>query len=94
MIQLCNYLKRLGLREGIGFHGFRHRFATELEAAGVKEQDIPLVTGHSISKKVPVLHSNYIHRSAQLVRQRQVAALATYSPPIVLSVYQRGQFKK
>ncbi|MDC6700597.1 hypothetical protein, partial [Leclercia adecarboxylata] len=50
--------------------------------------------GHSISKKVPVLHSNYIHRSPQLVRERQIAALAKYNPPVVLPVYQRGQFKE
>ncbi len=94
LIQLSSYLKGLGFAKGIGFHGFRHTLATELEAAGVKEEEIALVTGHSISKKVPVLHSNYIARSAQLVRQRQIAALATYNPPIVLPVYQSGQFKK
>lgn len=94
VIQLSNYFKDLGFPKGVGFHGFRHTLATELEAAGVSEEDIALITGHSISKKVPVLHTNYIHRSPQLVRERQIAALAKYNPPVVLPAYQRGQFKE
>lgn len=90
--QFSTYLKDLGFPKGVGFHAFRHTLATELEASGVREEDIALITGHSVSKKVPVLQDAYIHKQPERVRARQIAALKQYLPPVALPVYHRGQF--
>lgn len=92
--QFGTYLKDLGFPKGVGFHGFRHTLSTELDSTGVNEMDIALITGHSPTKKVPVLQDAYIHKSPERVRARQVAALKQYLPPVNLPVYQRGQFKE
>ncbi|CAD0319959.1 hypothetical protein CFBP2044_15530 [Xanthomonas hortorum pv. cynarae] len=90
MVKLSNYLKALGFAKGIGSHAFQHT----LDAKDVRVEYIALITGHALNKKAPVLQDNYIHRSPQLVRERQIAALAKYNPPVVLPVCQRGQFKE
>jgi len=53
-----------------------------------------LLTGHSISKKVPVLHEAYFHKKPELARRKQIDLLARYAPPVELPIYQRGQFAK
>jgi len=49
-----------------------------------------LLTGHSISKKVPVLHEAYFHKKPELARRKQIDLLARYAPPVELPIYQRG----
>nr|WP_245176483.1 site-specific integrase [Stenotrophomonas maltophilia] len=91
--QFSRYMKDLGFPKGVGFHAFRHTLATELHHMGVADEDIALVTGHSISKKVPVLHEAYFHKKPALARTKQIAVLEKYRPDVVLPVYQAGQFK-
>lgn len=86
------YLRGLGIPKQVGFHAFRHTLATSLNDQGVREEDVALITGHSISKNVPVLHSNYYHSKPDLSRQKQLAALILYQPPVKLPVYTKGQF--
>jgi hypothetical protein len=59
----------------------------------VADEDIALVTGHSISKRVPVLHEAYYHKKPPLARTKQIAVLAQYRPDVLLPVYQAGQFR-
>ncbi|WP_312348029.1 site-specific integrase [Stenotrophomonas acidaminiphila] len=92
--QFGRYLRDLGFPKGVGFHAFRHTFATELHHQGIPEEDIALVTGHSVSKKVPVLHEAYFHKKPAVARAKQVKALASYQPPVELPIYARGQFEK
>lgn len=92
--QFSVYLKDLGFPKGVGFHAFRHTLATDLDNKGVREEDVALITGHSVSKKVPVLQDHYYHRKPDAIRVRQAAALELYRPPVELPVYQRGQFKE
>lgn len=94
LIQFGRYLKDLGFPKGVGFHAFRHTLATELDNQGVPAEEIALITGHSVSKRVPVLQANYYHAKPDAVRTRQARALALYKPPVQLPVYQRGQFAK
>lgn len=91
--QLSVYLKSLGFPKGLGFHAFRHTLATDLDNKGVREEDVALITGHSVSKKVPVLQDHYYHRKPDEVRVRQAAALALYRPPVELPAYKPGQFQ-
>lgn len=91
--QFSRYMKDLGFPKGVGFHAFRHTLATELHHMGVAEEDIALVTGHSISKRVPVLHEAYFHKKPAQARTKQIAALEKYRPDVVLPVYQAGQFR-
>lgn len=90
--QFGSYLKELGFPKGVGFHAFRHTMATELDNQGVPAEEVALITGHSVSKRVPVLQANYYHRKPDAVRARQSKALALYRPPVELPVYERGQF--
>lgn len=92
--QFSVYLKDLGFPKGIGFHAFRHTLATDLDNKGVREEDVALITGHSVSKKVPVLQDHYYHRKPDAIRVRQAAALDLYRPPVELPVYERGQFQE
>lgn len=91
--QFSTYMKRLGFRKGVGFHAFRHTIATGLHHKGVSDEDIALVTGHSISKNVPVLHEAYFHKKPALARTKQIAVLEQYRPDVALPAYQAGQFK-
>lgn len=63
--QFSAYMKTLGFPKDVGFHAFRHTIATELHHQGVSDEDIALVTGHSLSKRVPVLHEAYSHFAQQ-----------------------------
>ena len=92
--QFSAYLKSLGFGKGIGLHAFRHTIATELHHKGIPDEDIALLTGHSISKKVPVLHDAYFHKKPELARRKQIDLLSRYAPPVELPIYQRGQFAK
>lgn len=92
--QFSAYMKTLGFPKGVGFHAFRHTIATELHHQGVSDEDIALVTGHSLSKRVPVLHEAYFHKKPALARTKQIKVLAAYRPPVELPIYQRGQFSK
>ncbi|WP_313446169.1 site-specific integrase [Stenotrophomonas indicatrix] len=91
--QFSRYMKDLGFPKGAGFHAFRHTLATELHHMGVADEDIALVTGHSISKRVPVLHGAYFHKKPALARTKQIAVLERYRPDVALPAYQAGQFK-
>lgn len=93
LAQFGVYLKGLGFAKGVGFHAFRHTFATELHHQGIADEDIALVTGHSVSKKVPVLHEAYFHKKPAVARTKQTRVLESYRPPVELPVYKRGQFK-
>ncbi|SKA14861.1 site-specific integrase [Novilysobacter spongiicola] len=90
--QFGSYLKELGFPKGVAFHAFRHTLSTELDNQGVPAEEIALITGHSVIKRVPVLQDNYYHRKPDAVRVRQANALALYRPAVELPVYRRGQF--
>lgn len=94
LIQFGRYLNDLGFPKGVRFHAFRHTLATELDNEGVREEDIALLTGHSLSKKVPTLQRHYIHKKPEAIRKRQVNALTIYQPAVELPRYIRGQFSK
>lgn len=64
----------------------------DLDNQGVTAEEVALITGHSVSKRVPVLQDNYYHRKPDAVRVRQANALALYRPAVQLPVYQRGPF--
>lgn len=86
-------MKELGFGKGVGFHAFRHTFATELYHQGIPDEDIALVTGHSVSKRVPVLHGVYFHKKPAVMRTKQTRVLESYEPVVDLPVYKRGQVK-
>lgn len=90
--QFGRYLRDLGFPKGLGFHAFRHTLATDLHHQGVPEESIALITGHSVSKRVPVLHEAYFHKKPEQMRRKQIEALASYRPAVELPVYRRGQF--
>lgn len=92
--QFGRYLKDLGFPKGVGFHAFRHTLATDLDHQGVRVEDVALITGHSVSKKVPVLQDHYYHKKPDAIRLRQKTALALYRPNVTLPTYARGQFKE
>ena len=87
------YLKNLGIAKGIWGNAFRHTIATELHHKGVSDEDIALVTGHSISKKVPFLHEAYFHKKPALARTKQISVLEHCRPDVALPAYQAGQLK-
>lgn len=90
--QFGRYLKDLGFPKGVGFHAFRHTLATDLDHQGVRVEDVALITGHSVSKKVPVLQDHYYHKKPDAIRLRQKTALTLYRPNVELPKYERGQF--
>ncbi len=91
--QFSRYMKDLGFPPGVAFHAFRHTIATELHHKGISDEDIALVTGHSISKKVPVLHEAYFHKKPAVARVKQISVLAQYRPDVKLPIYEAGQFR-
>jgi integrase len=91
--QFSVYLKKLGFGKGVGFHAFRHTLATELEHKGVRIEDIALITGHSVAKKVPVLQDSYVHKLQDRIRAKQLVVLPQYQPPVQLPIYKKGQFR-
>ena len=68
--------------------------ATELHHQNVPDEDIALITGHSVSKRVPVLHEAYFHKKPAVMRRKQIETLEKYRPAVVLPVYAKGQFKR
>lgn len=57
------------------------------------DEDIALVTGHSISRRAPVLHEAYFHKKPALARTKQIAVMEKYRPDVVLPVYHARQFR-
>lgn len=86
--QFSVYLERVGVAEpGLGFHGFRHTFATLLNRAGVPEADIGRLTGHG--RPQSVLGRFYIDPPTLPER---VATLGKLQPPVALPSYPPGLF--
>ncbi len=65
--QFSAYIKQRGITaKGQGFHGFRHTFASRLDAAGASASAISALTGHSTGQHV--LEKFYIDRRSMLDR--------------------------
>ncbi|KRB10270.1 site-specific integrase [Lysobacter sp. Root690] len=79
--QFSAYIKKCGVvEEGMGFHAFRHTFATLLSEAGVETTDIARLTGHLDGKaQGSVLEKFYIDRKTLPLR---VATLARFTPAV------------
>jgi integrase len=93
------HLKRsMSIQKGLAFHCFRHNLVTELTVNKVEPRVIASITGHLPKQnrrevmQFPVMEGHYTHVPTPIIRPEQVAALATFSPPVSLPVYQRGQF--
>lgn len=94
------YVKRhMPIEKGLAFHCFRHNLITGLGIKDVEPFVIASITGHTpeergkVAKSFPVMDDYYMHIPAEIIRPKQVAALATYQPPVVLPRYERGQFE-
>jgi len=92
--QFSAYLKKeCGIGElGVGFHAFRHTFASELDRNEVTINTIASITGHATKGKseAPTLSEVYIEKAIP----DQVAGLAKFRPLVELSVYKKGMFKR
>ncbi len=93
------HLKRsMSMQKGLAFHCFRHNLVTELTVNKVEPRVIASITGHLPKQhgrevmQYPVMEGHYMHVPTGIIRPEQVAALATFTPPVSLPVYQRGQF--
>lgn len=93
VIQFSAYLKKLGFSKGIGFHAFRHTLSTKLKHAGVPNECVASITGHSEDKRFTVLE-DYQKTPNPEERPQQFEALGRFRPPVALPMYKRGQFKK
>lgn len=91
--QFSTYIKARGVNEeGMGFHAFRHTFATLLDKAGETTTAISRLTGHWDGQtSLSVLDKFYIHRKTLPLR---VATLAKFVPPVAVPVCQKGQFNQ
>ena len=91
--QFSDYLKRQGLEEaGLGFHAFRHTFATLLDEAGEDLKAISRLTGHLDGKaQESTLERFYLDRKTLPLR---VATLTKFVPPVTPPDYQSGQFRE
>lgn len=88
--QFSTYAKARGVDEkGQGFHGFRHTFASLLDAAGATPSAIGALTGHARGQSV--LERHYIDRGSLPDR---VATLARFIAPVELPAYTPGQFSE
>ncbi|MDQ0010888.1 hypothetical protein J2T07_003094 [Luteibacter jiangsuensis] len=86
--QFSVYIKARGVADpGMGFHAFRHTFATRLDRAGVGHGTISRITGHTLEGGV--LPKFYI--DAPSLPER-VTALARFDPCVKVPAYRRGQF--
>jgi integrase len=87
--QFRTYVVRQGLvGVGLGFHAFRHAFATVLaNELGVDDNRIGAITGHN--SQGGVLRKVYIDPPTLLARAATVAQL---QPPVTLLRYEAGQF--
>lgn len=81
--QFSAYVKKRGVAdEGMGFHAFRHTFATLLSEAGVETVDIARLTGHLDGKaQGSVLEKFYIDRKTLFSR---VSTLKKLRPPVLV----------
>lgn len=93
------HLKRsMSMEKGMAFHCFRHNLITELTINKVEPRVIASITGHLPKQhgrdvvQYPVMEGHYTHVPAEIIRPEQMAALATFVPPVSLPVYQQGQF--
>lgn len=84
----------LDLPRGFSFHLFRHTLASALDDRGFEKELIASITGHEVKKVVPVLQATYLKGQPVLLIQKQLAALASFQPPVALPRYERGQFRK
>lgn len=84
----------LELPKGFSFHLFRHTLASALHDNGFDKELIATITGHEIKKVVPVLQESYLQGQPMLLIHKQLEALASFHPPVVLQRYERGQFRK
>jgi integrase len=86
--QFSAFIKEQGITaKGQGFHGFRHTIASRLDAAGVSEAAISVLTGHKHAETI--LQRHYIDRASLPDR---LATLARFVPPVQLPDYEPGQF--
>lgn len=87
--QFAAYIKKRGIKDdGMGMHAFRHTLATRLDRAGVSENSIARITGHTPSGGI--LPKFYIDPPTLSER---VAVLARFSPDVSLPSYPRDQFR-
>lgn len=90
--QFSAYIKSQGVsEEGVGFHAFRHTFATLLDKAGETTTAISRLTGHWDGQAPPsMLERFYIDRETLPLR---VATLAKFVPPVAVPEFERGMFQ-
>jgi len=92
--QFSAYLKKeCGIEDaGLGFHAFRHTFASELDRKKVTINTIASITGHATKSKseAPTLSEVYIEK----IIPDQVEGLAKFRPLVELSAYKKGMFKR
>lgn len=84
--QFSVYIKQRGITaKGQGFHGFRHTFASRLDAAGASNAAIGALTGHSSGNSV--LEKFYIDRKTLCDR---VLTIGKFSINLDLPAYRQG----
>ena len=90
--QFSAYIKdQCGITDaGLGFHGFRHTIASELDRKGATLPEIAAITGHTVDGQAPVLSDFYIRKTLP----DRVATLAKYQPLVELPKYKPDQFKR
>ena len=88
--QFSAYLKKeCGISDlGLGFHGFRHTFATRLSRKRIGLEEIAPITGHVRTENV--LRDAYIDT---VLPADMVETLAKFTPPVSLLPYTPGQFR-
>lgn len=88
--QFSAYLKKeCGITDlGLGFHGFRHTFATRLNRKGATLEDIAPITGHVRNENV--LRDAYVDI---VPPANKVETLAKFASPVSLLPYTPGQFR-
>ena len=86
--QFAAYIKKRGIKDdGMGMHAFRHTLATRLDRAGVSENAIARITGHTPSGGI--LPKFYIDPPTLAER---VAVLAKFEPCVALPKYTEHKF--
>ncbi|WP_334178651.1 site-specific integrase [Pseudoxanthomonas sp.] len=102
VMQFAAYLRKTtGLKSGIGSHAFRHTLVTALRTAGQSKDVVASITGHSEGEyegddaregKYRNLDRYTACESSESLRPKQVQALASFKPGVVLPIYSPGQF--
>ena len=88
--QFAAYIKKRGIKDdGMGMHAFRHTLATRLDRAGVSENAIARITGHTPSGGI--LPKFYIDPPTLAER---VAVLAKFEPGVSLPKYTKAKFEE